>query len=426
MSDITEALGTATEGGLLSKAISRDSAPVENGHFAEGSCLNCGTELVGKHCHACGQKAHLHRTIGAFFHDLLHGALHLDGKVWRTLPLLIVKPGRLTRRYIEGERTAFVSPMAMFLFSVFLMFAIFQALGISTPTDLSGDARAQVQRLVESEQQRVDEEVAALDEKLEDAELGDNARTALERERSALMEERELLDTRGAGIAQWLTSSGSEAAKDLRTMGQAQIDDAKERLATMPADSPERADLAAEIAAAEAGMQEFEQLQEVASETIQITEDGNAQMTIEESGVGWIDQALTKWRTNPSLMLYKLQANAYKFSWLLIPLSIPFVWLMFAWKRRFKAYDHAIFVTYSIAFISLLFITLSLITAAGIGNGWVFLALVIIPPLHLYKHLKYAYELNRFSTLWRLALMHIFIIIILTLFLQALLLLGTF
>ncbi len=33
-------------------------------------------------------------------------------------------------------------------------------------------------------------------------------------------------------------------------------------------------------------------------------------------------------------MIYKLQANGYKFSWLLIPLSLPFVWLTFVWKRR--------------------------------------------------------------------------------------------
>lgn len=81
MSDITEALGTAAEGRLLARAISREGTPIEKGHFAEGACLNCGTELTGKHCQECGQKAHLRRTIGAFFHDLLHGALHLDGKV---------------------------------------------------------------------------------------------------------------------------------------------------------------------------------------------------------------------------------------------------------------------------------------------------------------------------------------------------------
>src|SRR5690606_20835331 len=103
-------------------------------------CLNCGTELMGPHCHSCGQHGHIHRTAGAFFHDLLHGALHLEGRTWRTLPLLAFKPGELTRRYIAGERTRFVSPMALFLFSVFLMFAVFQIVGLTPSTDLNAEA----------------------------------------------------------------------------------------------------------------------------------------------------------------------------------------------------------------------------------------------------------------------------------------------
>jgi hypothetical protein len=77
-----------------------------------------------------------HRSLAAIGHDIMHGVLHLDGKLWNTLPLLAFKPGKLTRRFIEGERAKFVSPMAMFLFSVFAMFAVFQMVGISAPTDL--------------------------------------------------------------------------------------------------------------------------------------------------------------------------------------------------------------------------------------------------------------------------------------------------
>ena len=72
-----------------------------------------------------------------------------------------------------------------------------------------------------------------------------------------------------------------------------------------------------------------------------------------------IDHGIDKWQQNPGLMAYKLQANSYKFSWLLIPLSVPFVWLLFAWRRRFGAYDHAVFVTYSLCFMSLLFVTIA-------------------------------------------------------------------
>src|SRR5690606_37364111 len=80
-------------------------------------------------------------------HDLLHGAFHFEGKIWHTLPALAWKPGELTRRYIDGQRAHFVSPMALFLFSVFLMFAVFQIAGISAPDDLGppvqmGDAKS--------------------------------------------------------------------------------------------------------------------------------------------------------------------------------------------------------------------------------------------------------------------------------------------
>src|SRR6185503_17683936 len=92
-------------------------------------CLNCGTALIGPHCHNCGQAGHVHRTLMAWWHGLAHGVLHLDGKIWRTLPLLAWRPGELTRRYIEGERARFVSPLALFLFSVFLMFAVFNTVG---------------------------------------------------------------------------------------------------------------------------------------------------------------------------------------------------------------------------------------------------------------------------------------------------------
>ena len=145
MSDVGDGLGTAIEGSLLARTVDGpkrrpklgdDSlADARDGEdAAPPACLDCGTPLVGAHCHACGQKGHLHRTIGAFGHDILHGALHFDGRTWRTLPKLALRPGELTRRYIDGERTRFVSPMALFLFSIFLMFAVFQIAGISTPS----------------------------------------------------------------------------------------------------------------------------------------------------------------------------------------------------------------------------------------------------------------------------------------------------
>ena len=39
-------------------------------------------------------------------------------------PCCSCKPGELTRRYIAGERAKFLSPMGLYLFSIFLLFAV--------------------------------------------------------------------------------------------------------------------------------------------------------------------------------------------------------------------------------------------------------------------------------------------------------------
>ena len=160
--------------------------------------------------------------------------------------------------------------------------------------------------------------------------------------------------------------------------------------------------------------------------TIPISADGDARMNIGTSNIPFIDAALQKWRHSPELMLYKLQTNFYKFSWLLIPLSIPFVWLLFAWKRRFKAYDHAIFVTYSLSFMTLLILSVTLLGLAGAPEVLIVFASLLIPPIHIYKHLRGAYGLSRFSAFWRLAVLTIFILVVLMIFLQLLLVLGAF
>jgi hypothetical protein len=49
---------------------------------------------------------------------------------------------------------------------------------------------------------------------------------------------------------------------------------------------------------------------------------------------------------------------------------------------------------------------------------------VLIPPVHIYKQLRGAYALSRFSALWRTMILLVFIVIILVLFLDVLLVLG--
>ena len=141
-----EAVGDAVTGGVVGRALEPKAGEGPDGHTHETKCLNCGAPLAGPYCHECGQQAHVHRTLSAFFHDLLHGVLHFEGKIWRTLPLLAWKPGELTRSYIDGQRARFVSPIALFLFCVFVTFA-----AVSLGGQLVGPNRAAVKAALADE-----------------------------------------------------------------------------------------------------------------------------------------------------------------------------------------------------------------------------------------------------------------------------------
>ena len=115
-------------------------------------------------------------------------------------------------------------------------------------------------------------------------------------------------------------------------------------------------------------------------------------------------------KENPELILYKLQSNAYKYAWLLIVFSVPFLWLLFPFSRRFKLYDHTVFVTYSLSFMML---AASLLMAVSGWNPWgmaggVGMAVLLYVPFHMYRQLRGTYELGRFGALWRTAALTIF------------------
>lgn len=303
---------------------------VASGHTHESACLNCGTQLVGSHCHACGQAAHVHKTLGAFFHDLLHGVFHFEGKIWRTLPMLVARPGKLTREYIDGRRASYVSPIALFLFCVFLLFTTFNA--------LNGDIAAKMNVSVDA---------------------------ALQRERGDL--------------------------KDLQT--------ARTQSA---GDTAKIAEIDATLAKTHENIAAIEQIKRSGLKVSNI--DASAFRT--SSDIGWINDAINKAKANPGLALYKVQNYSYKLSWALIPISVPFLWLLFPFSRRFGIYDHTVFVTYSLCFMTLLVIVLT-----GINQlKWDAVAATgaLVPPVHMFLQLRGTYGLSKRGALWRTVLLTMF------------------
>jgi hypothetical protein len=102
----------------------------------DAHCRNCGSPLYGEHCYACGQPTKgLVRHFGSILGDFADTLLNVDGRLLRTLPALLLKPGFLTREYVDGHRVRYVSPVRLF---VFLCIGTFFAAKLASPSfDLS-------------------------------------------------------------------------------------------------------------------------------------------------------------------------------------------------------------------------------------------------------------------------------------------------
>lgn len=324
-----DALGDAITGSLLGRAVEPQAGEAsDRGHTHERNCLNCGAPLNGRFCAQCGQKAHVHRSVRGFMQDFLAGMLNFEGKFWHTLPLLAWRPGEITRRYIAGERARFISPVALYLFTVFAMFAALNFTGSlgsspkSSQAELTSDIADNQAALAKLIAQR---QVAA-------ATGGQVAATAVDRL---------------AALDRKIASRKEDIVDDQKALsGQPKVS------ADLDLDTPH-----------------------------------------------WIRPFIKNARDNPQLVSAKVQDAASKYSWLLIPLSVPFMWLLFPFRRRYNTYDHMVFVTYSLSFMMMLVVLGSLLIAVGASS--LASLLFFVPPFHMYRQLRGAYELSKFSAIMR-------------------------
>jgi hypothetical protein len=333
-----DAIGDAVTGGLLARAVEPAAGEaLGDGHTHEKNCLNCGAKLIGPYCAACGQKAHIHRSVRAFFQDFVSALFNFEGKIWRTLPMLAWCPGDMTRRYIAGERARFISPIALYLFTVFAMFAVLNFTG----------ALGSTRNFKEGLQTEIKDDTAKL--------------AKLEVQRKA----------------------DAAAGKDVAALDR-KIAKRKEDIA---------------------------ETQKMLSGQPMVVTDPGDEMP------GWIRPFIQNATQNPEVVSMKVQDSVSKYSWMLIPLSVPFMWLLFPLRRRYNTYDHAVFVTYSLSFMMMLVIAGGLLIAIGLPG--VASLLFFVPPFHMYRHLKQTYQLGKFSAIMRTMALLTFAFIAGALFLAA-------
>src|ERR1043165_1488243 len=88
-------------------------------------CLNCDAPLSGPFCSNCGQRAAPpHPTMREIAGDTFAELSGWDGKLADTFRTLLLKPGELTREWIEGKRVSFILPLRLYLTASLLYFIV--------------------------------------------------------------------------------------------------------------------------------------------------------------------------------------------------------------------------------------------------------------------------------------------------------------
>ena len=244
-------------------------------------CPNCEAALQGPWCHQCGQSAEqLHRSVLHLAAEAFEGFTHFDGRFWRTLPPLLLKPGKLTRDYIDGHRASQIPPLRLFLVVLLIFF-------------FAGSLR------------------------------------------------------HAGPILHVNTGPGAE-----RESVEANLRKATAELGTHKQDAR----------------------------------------------IGWVKQRLLLASQNPERFKTAVEAWSHRLAILLLPISAAILTVLFLFQRRFFVFDHLIFSMHSLSFLGLL------LTLATLIRGPAFL-LLLLAPIHLFVHMRGAYETGVVGTLARMALL---------------------
>lgn len=103
-------------------------------------CLNCGAEVTSPFCGACGQSFPVKKlNLATLWFDFQSRVYGFDGMFPRTLRDLTIRPGSVTRAYIEGNRVRHYGPVGYF----FIILTVYVLLASLLGVDLTEFTMAQ-------------------------------------------------------------------------------------------------------------------------------------------------------------------------------------------------------------------------------------------------------------------------------------------
>jgi hypothetical protein len=91
------------------------------------TCKNCEKQFKDKFkfCPYCGQQAKDELTVKVLFYNTISNYFSFDARFFKSFIPLLVKPGYLARKFIEGKRLLYLHPAQMYLFIAVVFFFLF-------------------------------------------------------------------------------------------------------------------------------------------------------------------------------------------------------------------------------------------------------------------------------------------------------------
>ncbi|MEM9390231.1 MAG: DUF3667 domain-containing protein [Bacteroidota bacterium] len=88
------------------------------------SCKSCGNRFFGNYCNLCGEKVIKQgdRKLKHLFSELLNAFTFVESKLWYTLKVMLVRPGKFPHDYVEGRRLKYMRPTSLFFMANLIYF----------------------------------------------------------------------------------------------------------------------------------------------------------------------------------------------------------------------------------------------------------------------------------------------------------------
>lgn len=90
-------------------------------------CKNCEQTFDSsyEYCPHCGMEATDNLTVGVLFSNTIENYFSIDARFFRSFATLMIKPGVLARRFVDGKRLKYLHPAQFYLFISVVFFFIF-------------------------------------------------------------------------------------------------------------------------------------------------------------------------------------------------------------------------------------------------------------------------------------------------------------